>query len=444
MRVIIIAHNQFALLQNEIKALELFGKIQKQDVVIVDNASEDGLRQWLEEQTEWNYLVCDEGIEGYAAIVNAAIREFDIHEDVLILTPNYLPMPRALEEMQRQLYSNEHIGAVSAALIPNGCEYGKDYNMALNYVQGKEKEAAECRQILGVENELLLIKSSMIEDIGAFDEKLRLPISGMMDFLLRGILQGYECYECRNAYFFAVNKNEISPEWGEEVDRATLKVKWNMNYFGILPNVNMVNLIKEQEQREDISVLEIGCDIGSTMLEIKHYFPKVELYGAELNPRSAEIASCFANVQVANIEAEDIDFGEKKFDYIIFGDVLEHLHNPEKTVHYCRSLLKENGHILASIPNVMHYSVMRGLLQGNFTYTDIGLLDRTHIHFFTYKEIIRMFGRANFSVERISGTELPSTNGEDREFVKGLMALSEGVEENMFYTYQYVLSARMN
>ena len=124
-----------------------------------------------------------------------------------------------------------------------------------------------------------------------------------------------------------------------------------------------------------------------------------------------------------------MDFGGVTFDYIIFGDVLEHLRDPEGTLNYCKEFLKKGGSILASIPNIMHVSVVRDLL------------NRTHVHFFTYKEILRMLMRTGLEAVEIRMT----TNGvsqEDREFVSKLMELSEVSDESMFYAYQYLLQAR--
>ena len=67
MKVIIVAYNQFELLQMEIEALRLLAGIEERDLIIVDNGSEDGLRQWLEERPGMNYLICDEGGESYSA-----------------------------------------------------------------------------------------------------------------------------------------------------------------------------------------------------------------------------------------------------------------------------------------------------------------------------------------------------------------------------------------
>ena len=127
--------------------------------------------------------------------------------------------------------------------------------------------------------------------------------------------------------------------------------------------------------------------------------------------------------------------------YIIFGDVLEHLHNPQAVIRYCRTLLEDEGYILTSIPNLMHISVMKQLLSGHFIYEDSGLLDRTHIHFFTYKEIVQMFMDEDFQLENVLSVTMGMT-GEDEELMKKLLEISQDVQPFMYQTFQYKVAAR--
>ena len=87
---------------------------------------------------------------------------------------------------------------------------------------------------------------------------------------------------------------------------------------------------------------------------------------------------------------------------IVFSDVLEHLYNPWQTLKFLRSEISNECAIYASIPNIQHWSIIFGLLSGNFNYTDSGLLDRTHIRFFTKNTIISMFKDCGFEVKSIS------------------------------------------
>ena len=81
MKVILIAHDQLELTKQGIEVLQMFSDIENEDIIIVDNASDDHLSEWLSEQNLFSYLICDEGIGSYATIINSAVREFEIQEN---------------------------------------------------------------------------------------------------------------------------------------------------------------------------------------------------------------------------------------------------------------------------------------------------------------------------------------------------------------------------
>ncbi|MBJ7939585.1 SAM-dependent methyltransferase, partial [Bacillus cereus] len=74
---------------------------------------------------------------------------------------------------------------------------------------------------------------------------------------------------------------------------------------------------------------------------------------------------------------------------------------PWAVVEKVKPYIKQNGVILASIPNVAHISVLAPLLAGNWTYTEYGLLDKTHIRFFTFNEMLRLFLKAGYSISKV-------------------------------------------
>ena len=96
LHVIFIVHNQFELMKNGLDMLRVWAGINQDDVVIVDNASEDGLQQWLYEQKNLNYIVCENEMEGYAVILNTVIREFQITGDILVLSPNFIVLTNTI------------------------------------------------------------------------------------------------------------------------------------------------------------------------------------------------------------------------------------------------------------------------------------------------------------------------------------------------------------
>lgn len=141
--------------------------------------------------------------------------------------------------------------------------------------------------------------------------------------------------------------------------------------------------------RDNSSVLDIGCSSGyfdKILIENK----KCVVDGIEIDAEDAERAKKICrSVIVGNIEDSGFPLNsiEEKYDYILFIDVLEHLVNPSTALMRVKSLLKDNGKIIFSIPNMANGSIRLQLLQGNFDYEKEGLLDATHLHYYTGKSI---------------------------------------------------------
>jgi SAM-dependent methyltransferase len=443
MRVIIIAHNQRSLVKDQIQLLSIYAEIEKKDIIVVDNASEDGLADELASQEEMDYLVCDEGAEGFGTILNYVVKEFQIEEDILILNPRYIALPGSVQEMQQVLYADSRTAAVTPVRINRRVEEKMDVQMAIRYAQEHQKQNRNEQKLGGGMRECTLIKGSMIQEIGVFDEEIFSPDLAIWDFMTRGILKGFVLYECEDAFCYELpetNDDKIMQD-KVNVDKEKLKEKWGMNYFNSIPSKVLLSHMNAPKEAP-ICVLEVGCDCGANLLWIKNQYPNAKLYGLEINPASARIAASFAEVRTGNIEERSMDWGDLRFDYIIFGDVLEHLHDPAGALAYCRDFLAEDGRILLSVPNLMHYSVMRDLIKGNFTYQDMGLLDRTHIHFFTRKELLHMLSETGYQVEELHMAlqeEIEDSEESDKELVKKLVELSGGESvEAEFYAYQYV------
>lgn len=149
-------------------------------------------------------------------------------------------------------------------------------------------------------------------------------------------------------------------------------------------------------------VLDAGCSSG--------YFGQYlitekgcEVWGVEPYEKDCLLAREKGYKKVINktIESafEDRDLAVEKFDYIIFADVLEHLVDPAVILNKVRTFLKSDGKIIISLPNVAHYSIRFSLLTGNWNMQEFGILDRTHLHFYTLKTIKELLANANFKID---------------------------------------------
>ena len=132
------------------------------------------------------------------------------------------------------------------------------------------------------------------------------------------------------------------------------------------------------------TVLDVGCATGYLARVLREHGCKVS--GAEVDPDAAREAEPFLEkVVVGDLDSMNLAaaFSGETFDTIVFGDVLEHLRDPLPTLRQARTLLSPGGSVIVSVPNVAHGAVRLSLLHGKFPYRPLGLLDNTHLRFFT-------------------------------------------------------------
>ncbi|WP_121970015.1 class I SAM-dependent methyltransferase [Leptolyngbya sp. BC1307] len=158
----------------------------------------------------------------------------------------------------------------------------------------------------------------------------------------------------------------------------------------------------------DKQVIDFGCATGYLAKLLAEQGCKT--VGIEINPDAAKAAEQFCErVIVADLDYDKVEviIGEQKFDVAIFGDVLEHLRDPWQVLKSVKDILNPNGCVIASIPNVAHGSVRLALLEGRFEYSELGLLDNTHLRFFTHDSLRHLFESSGYYIESEDSTRLP-------------------------------------
>lgn len=429
--VMMLAHHERQMVEVAVQSFRLLSGMDI-SFVLVDKGSGDELREWASGQTDLTYVLIEEESASWGKAINIAKRELHIETDLLIMEDQYMLTPQCLQRLEASLHAEEDIGGVCGIFNEEG-----SYEKAVG--EAEEKSGERSKRTMSLRYGAVLWKKEALEEIGEFDENVESLFMAVKDYCLRMIEADKSLWICPGAIFWNIGDEKeavCGKQWEEEI----LERKWGMHYFNNHYNERIISLI-EAEPEEGIAVLEIGCDCGATLQEIKNRYPKAEVYGTELNARAASIASHFARVAVNNIEDHNLPFERKMFDYLIFGDVLEHLHDPEETLKYCKDYLREEGMIIASVPNIMHISVIEQLMRGNFTYMETGLLDKTHIHFFTCNEIIRMLDRAGYEICRIDRVEFPISDRQ-KYLIDSLLSIDSTAQRFMYEAFQYVIKAK--
>jgi 2-polyprenyl-3-methyl-5-hydroxy-6-metoxy-1,4-benzoquinol methylase len=181
-------------------------------------------------------------------------------------------------------------------------------------------------------------------------------------------------------------------------------------------------------------VLDVGCSQGNFGKTLKQS-RQVEIWGIEPVASAAALAATKLDRVIEGIFDADSDLPPNYFDAVIFNDVLEHLLEPDAALRVARKLLTANGVIVASIPNIRHFPTLWELVvRAEWRYGDCGILDRTHLRFFTRNSILAMFGECGFTVEKIEGIN-PQIGGSTRKWLvhKIVNGLTLNAVEDMKY-----------
>jgi 2-polyprenyl-3-methyl-5-hydroxy-6-metoxy-1,4-benzoquinol methylase len=136
-------------------------------------------------------------------------------------------------------------------------------------------------------------------------------------------------------------------------------------------------------------ILDVGCGAGDNARLLLAGNPKRQIVGITLSQEEAAVArNQMIDIYVADVENADLPFAKSSFDTIICSHVLEHLRDPVAVIRRLLPFLVDNGQIIIAVPNVLEFRNRLRLLLGKFQYQEQGIMDRTHLRFFTWYTVV--------------------------------------------------------
>lgn len=405
---IIATRNNFQNTRLCLQALRMSQNVTLQEIIIVDNGSQDGTREWLRKQSDLRVFM-DHTTTGLAAAWNIGAKAATgdlllfLHNDVFVTEHTIQQMCKALE-------TSDDGGAAGA--FTNRWRYRAPYYLHQDYQDFDELQRAVAYEesiiplrthTMILESHCLLMRKSVYEEIGDFDEQFDLVGFEDVDYSFRLQQHGYKLYIAGTYAYHdqsSFASNHLEQEAVHRQQHAKFVQKWGTDPR-YSTNIRKEFLSEMNLKKENLAVLEVGCACGGNLMTIAAMNPEADLYGIEINPQTARVASCYAQVEAEDVETISRNDWQGKFDYIIAGDVIEHLRDPWKAVKNIGRLLKPEGKLFISVPNVLFIGNMYNMLQGEWRYMDAGILDRTHLRFFTRQSIVELVQEAALTVDSI-------------------------------------------
>ena len=195
-------------------------------------------------------------------------------------------------------------------------------------------------------------------------------------------------------------------------------------------------------QKKINTVLEVGCGNGNTGAYLKEMLPNIKYSGIELMPEmAAEAEPKIDFAMQGNIEEmlndKNAFIHKEKYDIVMFLDVLEHLFDPWRISEFFKNRLNEDGLIVGSVPNMGNYNVSKKLLLNNFQYEPSGILDQTHIRFFTLNSLEKMIEEAGLEIVHLERHKKRTIIGKIFDTVFSLFGLKQ------LFVWQFYFIARV-
>lgn len=358
--IIVVSYNERYLMQNCLASIRKYCAPEAYNVVIVDNASTDGVREWLQKQKEITLVLSDENI-GFPKGCNEGIRNSDKSDDIFLLNNDTRMTHNALFWLRMGLYEDSKVGATGC--VANYCGWDQridvSFNLPSEYVDYAKNENIFIQKPYEEKSRLcgfaMLIKREALDKIGFLEEKLSPGFYEDDDISvgLRSI--GYRLLICHNSFIyhagsqsfrkrndlrdiFEKNHKLLTEKWGYDVLTYSVITKGEEETIG--------GISKKTE--ESFRILEIGAGSGNYLTHLKYRFPLAEVYGIESNPIVVRNGISTVPNLCVDWKKDKLPFQEKYFDYIIFNNRFCENFDKDIITNKLKDFLNDDGKIIFS------------------------------------------------------------------------------------------------
>ncbi|AXU48569.1 glycosyltransferase [Clostridioides difficile] len=447
--IIILTYNQLEYTKICIESIRKFTNPDSYEIIIIDNNSTDGTINWLKTQEDVTVIYNNENL-GFPKGCNQGIK-IAKGDNILLLNNDTIVTPNWLSNMNKALWSSKEIGAVGT--VSNYCSYNQEIHVNYNNIEEMLEFAYNFNKsntsLWYYRNKLigycLMIKKEVLDKVGLLDEIFTPGNFEDDDISFRMLLSGYKLFLCKDTFihhFGSISFKSSNNSYHEllKVNSNKFKDKWEFN--ALVNNTIQYNLISkiDRNENDEFTVLEIGCGLGATLVEIKNIYKNAKIYGIENNPAIRNIARNSFFVQELDVENDNLGYNENYFDYIILGDILSNILDPWALLEKLRKFIKIDGYILASIPNIMNVHTLRNLINGEFLYSNNGLQNMRQMRFFTLAEIQNLFNITNYNIFSILAVS-DNLSKDDELFIDNLCEIADEDLRNQYKYKEYIVKA---
>ena len=370
--IIILSYNQVHYTKQCLDSIRSFTD-HPYEIIVVDNASDEETVTYLEEQKDI-ILIKNSINKGFAGGCNQGMKAAS-GTYYMLLNNDTIVTKGWLSNMVKLLESDESIGMVGPLTNSTvgkqmiSVPYGEDMEAMHRFAEELAASGRKPWRTLRLVAFCVLIRRSLVEEIGHLDEAFQIGNYEDDDFNIRTLLTGKKMYICRNSFIhhfmnISFKKNNLPREQIMHRNKLILEEKWNYmdwNHHAVFNNW-MLHRIREHQGK---NILHIGCGLGALAVELKDWDSEYSIIGVEDHPIRLRIAKGFIDSLLEwDEKLEFLDsITNTDFDTIVIECMLEKA--GFELINRIKPFLKENTQILLRVFNIKHISTLERIINGS-------------------------------------------------------------------------------
>lgn len=452
---IILSWNTLDLTKKCLESIRQTCDPDAREIVIVDNDSHDGSKEWLREQKDIVFVDSDYNA-GFPGGCNLGFHAASRQNDMLLLNSDTELTENAFYTLRMGLYSdrrNGMAGGFSSANYLN--EYSgnapdlPEENEYYNYGRRVNIPGYNMTMRKSVLHAFfVIVRRDVFNKVGEWDELFNPGNYDDHDYSYRVLKAGYRNVLCWNSFIIhrahrTFSRNNIPHRGVMRINFDKFSRKWGFcpdEYAN--PHYDMLSLLQHGKE-EAFRVLFIGCGCGDALSVLERRYPYAECYGIEKAPEIAQMGAAMANVFECDIERMEIPVESQSFDYVLIADTLECCSDPEQVLRIAGSYLKPDGAVICSVETVLNAKIISNLLKGTFFRKDGEILPPRKVNFFSLNDMRLMFEITGYEIEFIFSIVLREiATSYDRELFDKLCAIEGIVDRKRFDEHHVVFRLR--
>ncbi len=429
--IIIVSYNNLEYTKECLESIYKYTKKGTYEILVVDNASDDNTRGWLKKQANLKLILNDQNL-GFPKACNQAIKLADKDNDILLLNNDTIVTTNWLKNLKICLNSDSKIGAVGPVCNKYENDQGSDIKyddfktMQQEAVKNNISDPTKWEEKVFLIGFCLLIKNEVIKKIKELDEEYSPGYIEDNDLSLRIIELGYKLVLCHDVFIH----HYLGTEFRKDLEKFYKILNKNRNYFIQRWQFNTFSFDEVKTASLKIitnpkKVLELNCGIGPGILKLKYMYKDIIIHGIESNKAKRKIASNFSKIYSSLEEIET-----KDYDYILIGNLLEVVNNPNTFLEQLKPYLSDNGYIIGEISNVASIENIYDLLNDKWYYKH---LDK---RYYTINDINKLLGANGYKLD-YTFSWYKNTNDIEKKLITELRKIVPNSYDTVYYSFKF-------